>query len=140
VVSHDRYFLDRTVDHLLAMEDGKLGPRYPTPYATFIRLQREAAGAQQAVKSADKSAPAKASSRTSRAPKLSWKVSKELQSLEAAIDKLEETRNGIMDEMNACGDDYVRLQSLAAQLADADARLETAMERWMELSELAEEG
>jgi ATP-binding cassette subfamily F protein uup len=140
VVSHDRYFLDRTVDHLLAMEDGKLGPRYPTPYATFIRLQREAAGAQQAVKSADKSAPAKASSRTSRAPKLSWKESKELQSLEAAIDKLEETRNGIMDEMNACGDDYVRLQSLAAQLADADARLETAMERWMELSELAEEG
>ncbi|RIK46225.1 MAG: ABC transporter, partial [Chloroflexi bacterium] len=42
VVSHDRYFLDRTVDFLLAMEGGKLGPRYPTPYATFERLRREA--------------------------------------------------------------------------------------------------
>ncbi len=139
VVSHDRYFLDRTVDHLLAMEDGKLGPRYPTPYATFIRMQREASG----VKREAKPAPVKPSSRSNRshrARKLSWKESKELKSLEAAIDKLEETRRGIMDEMNACGDDYVRLQALAAQLADADARLETAMERWMELSELAEEG
>ncbi len=35
VVSHDRYFLDRTVDHMVEMQNGRLGPRYPSPYATF---------------------------------------------------------------------------------------------------------
>ena len=141
VVSHDRYFLDRTVDHLLAMEDGKLGPRYPTPYATFIRLQRETARARkETAAAAAKPAPAKPASQGHRPRKLSWKETKELQSLEAVIDELEESRRRTMDEMNACGDDYVRLQTLAAQLADADTRLETAMERWLELSEIAEEG
>ena len=41
VASHDRYFLDRTVDFMLAMEDGQLGPRYPSPYASFVERRRE---------------------------------------------------------------------------------------------------
>ena len=36
VVSHDRYFLDRTVDYVRFMEDGKLGPQYPGPYETAM--------------------------------------------------------------------------------------------------------
>lgn len=42
VVSHDRYFLNRTVDHIASFEDGKLGPRYPSPYSSFKRLYDEA--------------------------------------------------------------------------------------------------
>ncbi|MEZ4834485.1 MAG: ABC-F family ATP-binding cassette domain-containing protein [Caldilineaceae bacterium] len=41
VISHDRYFLDRTVDYILPFEDGKLGKRYPTPYVTYRRLREE---------------------------------------------------------------------------------------------------
>ncbi len=47
VVSHDRYFLDRTVDFLVELADGRLGPRYPTPYASFVRDRAEAQAAEQ---------------------------------------------------------------------------------------------
>jgi len=52
VVSHDRYFLDRTVDQLAILEDGRLHAGYPTPFESFLRVraeqrrqQAEAAGA-----------------------------------------------------------------------------------------------
>ena len=42
VVSHDRYFLDRTVDYVRFMEGGTLGPQYPGPYETAVKLRRQA--------------------------------------------------------------------------------------------------
>ncbi|MCB9161396.1 MAG: ABC-F family ATP-binding cassette domain-containing protein [Caldilineaceae bacterium] len=53
VVSHDRYFLDRTVDFILSMDEGRLGPRYPAPYASFVRLHREATQADAAARAGE---------------------------------------------------------------------------------------
>jgi len=151
VVSHDRYFLDRTVDHLVAMENGKLGPRYPTPYTTFVRLRQEATASSNRAKNRAEQ-PAGATSETmssatrrqqpppqsmsqSAPHKLSWKGRKEMESLEQVIENLEVTKTQLLAEMNGCGDDYVRLQTLATKLDHADAELDTALERWMELSD-----
>ena len=84
VVSHDRYFLDRTVDFLLAMEDGKLGPRYPTPYATYERLRAEVATPVSALGAVAEKAAAKPDRATdSDGPrKLSWREQRELEALE----------------------------------------------------------
>jgi ATPase subunit of ABC transporter with duplicated ATPase domains len=41
VVSHDRYFLDRTVDFLAAFEDGRFSSRYPGPFSNYLH-QRQA--------------------------------------------------------------------------------------------------
>ncbi len=135
VVSHDRYFLDRTVDFLVTVENGQLGPRYPTPYTTYARLRQEANS---------KPAPAKAEpepvTSQSKAPapvrKLSWKEQRELESLETQIERLEADKTTLLAEMNSAGADYVKLQQLGARLEALETELEKALERWLELSEI----
>ncbi len=86
VVSHDRYFLDRTVDFLQAMENGKLGPRYPTPYATFERLHQEAqlSAAPVATEVDGLARTAIAPARTDAPRKLTWKEQREYDSARGA--------------------------------------------------------
>jgi ABC transport system ATP-binding/permease protein len=140
VVSHDRYFLDRTVDFLQAFENGKLGPRYPTPYTTFERLHQEAQLAAAPVitetTTATSHAPRTEGTRSDGPRKLTWKEQREVEALEARIAKLEETKIDLTNTMNECGDDYVRLQSLAAQVDVTNEELERALERWFELAEM----
>jgi ATP-binding cassette subfamily F protein uup len=135
VVSHDRYFLDRTVDYLQALEEGKLGPRYPTPYVTFERLRQEAATPTVAEKVATKRARPE---RNDGPRKLNWKEQRELESVEGDIARLEENKTTLIDAMSRAGDDYQRLHALSAELDRINAELDAAMARWLELAELAE--
>jgi len=138
VVSHDRYFLDRTVDFLINVENGKLSGRYPTPYSTYLRLRSEeqqaTAPAATPVKVAPASVAPKASS-TNR--KLSWKEQRELESLEARIAELESAKTALTEAINSGGSDYQRLQAMGEELAALDVDLENILTRWYELAELA---
>ncbi len=133
VVSHDRYFLDRTVDFLIAMEEGRLGPRYPTPYETFARLRAEHASRPRQMAGA-----AATSRRTSRRTGLTWKEARDLEALEEEIAGLEAQKNALLDEIAQIGDNYARLRDLSIQVTALDQRLEAALERWFELSARAE--
>jgi len=137
VVSHDRYFLDRTVDFLLAMEDGKLGPRYPPPYATFERLYQEAH--QLAAPAANEPISAPRTHRPDATRKLTWKEQREFETLESRIATLEQSKSDLTERMNQHGDDYVRLQALAAEVDAANVELEQALERWFELAEILQQ-
>lgn len=137
VVSHDRYFLDRTVDHLLSFEAGTVGARYPTPYEVYRRLRDEARRATPAP-SAPARPPAEAKPAAPRPRKLSWKEQRELESLEQRITDLGEKKQALEADINAAGDDYVRLQALVAELERLQAELVAAETRWLELSEVAE--
>lgn len=140
VVSHDRYFLDRAVDFLLAMEDGKLGPRYPTPYTTFERLRQADLAAQRPEPEARSVKVAPPPGPTADGPrKLTWKEQREVEGLEGRIAELEEAKSVLTDAMNGCGDDYVRLQELAGELEATNEALEDALARWFELAEIAEQ-
>ena len=130
VVSHDRYFLDRTVDFLMSMESGRLGPRYPSPYEVFVRMQTPVA-----VAPAPKATPVR---RKPPSDRLSWKEQRELESLETQIAELEERKFLLLDEINQIGDNYQRLQDLSIQVAALEATLEAALNRWFELSAKAE--
>ncbi|MEZ4862237.1 MAG: ABC-F family ATP-binding cassette domain-containing protein [Caldilineaceae bacterium] len=140
VVSHDRYFLDRTVDFLITIEDGKLGRQYPTPYATFARLRAEEAAAAQLPVSPKTPAfappPAKT---TSPVRKLSWKEQRELETLEQEIATLEAEKATLTEAMTAQADDYLQLQALSDKIAALDETLETILMRWYELAEIAEQ-
>ncbi|MEZ4555311.1 MAG: ABC-F family ATP-binding cassette domain-containing protein [Caldilineaceae bacterium] len=140
VVSHDRYFLDRTVDFILSMDEGRLGPRYPAPYASFVRLHREATQANAAPPAPVKTpAPATVTvDAPARPRKLSWKEQQELKSLETAIATLEARRDELAQAMAAAGGDYVKLTELAAAAETLEAELDTKLLRWMELQEIAE--
>ncbi len=139
VVSHDRYFLDRTVDYLCRMEDGRLGPRYPGPYATYVELQEQVAAetaapqttARAAVRSAEPAPPA--------ARKLTWKEQRELEALETRIAELEQQKNELAESMATSGDDYLALQRLSERLDGVEDQLSAALDRWFQLSEIAEQ-
>lgn len=136
VVSHDRYFLDRTVDYLVAMENGRLGPRYPSPYSLFTRLRSEE------MPSVAHEKPATATPPTARNPRprsLSWKEQRELEEVEVQIAELEQRKVVLQAEINSASEDYRRLQELLQQIGALDEQLEPAMERWLILSEKAEQ-
>ncbi len=147
VVSHDRYFLDRTVDYLVPLEEGRLGARYPTPYSSYVRLRQEAQAAQPSSRAVDAngSGPTRVDSKAKRMtspptsakpPRLTWKQRQELEALEAEIEALEAQQQTLTAEMVNAGSDYARLQTLAAQNERAARELEQAMERWLALEEL----
>jgi ABC transport system ATP-binding/permease protein len=137
VVSHDRYFLDRTVDFIIPFEDGKLGKRYPSPYITYRQLKEadEAAVVPATIKVTP---PKNENGRpSSAARRLSWREERELEQLETQIETWEAEKAEIQQAINASGSNYARIQKLAEQLETIDASLETALERWTELAELA---
>lgn len=128
VVSHDRYFLDRNVDFVMSFEDGVLGLRYPTPYEPR-RLRPKETPSPTAV-------PMPAAPATSR--KLTWKEQKELAQIEEELPALEEQTAALTAALNEVGGDYQQLMALTAELEAAHGRLDAAMTRWLELSEIAE--
>lgn len=137
VVSHDRYFLDRTVDFFVTFEGGKPGPRYPAPYSTYQMLRDSANGDELAP---PKASPMPAPSRSqNRLRKLTWKEQRELEHLETEIARLESEQTELQTAINASGSDYLKLQQLSEQLQTVETTLEASMDRWLELSEIAEQ-
>jgi ATP-binding cassette subfamily F protein uup len=137
-VSHDRYFLDRTVDFLVSMDDGRLGPRYPSPYDVFVNLQAQATIAAPAVAPAPEVPKALQTRGAVPTVRLTWKEQRELENLETEIAELEDHKLLLLDEINQIGDNYQRLQDLSIQVAALEATLEAALSRWFELSAKAE--
>jgi ATP-binding cassette subfamily F protein uup len=138
VASHDRYFLDRTVDFLVTLADGRLGPRYPGPFSTFVRLQEEAATPLVKAASATASAPPAKPGRARSERRLTWKEQQELNDLEVRIEGLETRRFLLLDEIQKSGDNYVGLRILSDELNKIEQEVDAAMERWLELSSLTE--
>ncbi len=141
VVSHDRYFLDRTVEHLLVFEgDGTIN-RYPGGYSTFAELrQQEEAGSAPATPPprTQSSADTRRPDPQDRPRRLSFKEQRELQDLEKRIAQMEARQEALTSQINQAGDNYQRYAELADELAQLDAHLESAIERWAELAEVAQ--
>ena len=159
-VSHDRYFLDRTMKRLFAFEeDGRLR-QYEggyTDYAARRAAEEETAGtdgssktgafakADGAVKqSASEGAAASdasvSKSQRTRGPqklKFSYKEQKDYETIEADMAALEEKIAALDQAIDASASDFVKLNQLMAEKAEAEAALEEKMERWMYLEELA---
>ncbi len=133
VVSHDRYFLDRTVDFLVTLEQGQIGQRYPTPYATYVRLRAESAALVTIEKALPD--PVRAPAKPPARSKLSWKEQRELESLEAQVSTLENEKEQLTTAIGQCGNDYVKLQTLSKQLEQLESTLADALDRWLQLAE-----
>lgn len=137
VVSHDRYFLDRTVDQIAVFEQGRLRTGYPAPFETFLRLRAAERAAESSSKAPppSKTAPRPAGRVAVPAAGLSWKERQELAALEARVEALGRRQAELEAAINAAGGDFLRLESLTAEHSTAAAELELAMARWLALSE-----
>ncbi len=158
VVSHDRYFLDRTVETIFALESGGCIRQYPGNYSVYLDFRKdELATANQPESGNDRStanesspsAPAATVINVANEPKptkpgvtatrkLSFKEKRELEQLEAKIPKLEAEKAALEKTLYLNPPSgYTELNQLSAHLAELEATINTSTERWMELSELA---
>ncbi len=134
VVSHDRYFLDRVTERIFAfMPDGQI-KQFEGGWSDYHAAKEAQQERKEAPKQADapKEKPAKRN-------KLSYKDQRELDGLDAEMEALEKKIAQLEQEMTACATDYSRLETLSEQKMQAETELEEKMNRWVYLTELAEQ-
>jgi ATP-binding cassette subfamily F protein uup len=142
IVSHDRYFMDKLVDHLFVFEGNGEVRDFPGNYSQYRELEREEEKYKAAGHQAEKQQHlANAQEQTSgpatkaEARKLSYKEKRELEQLEIEMPQLEAEKAQLEAEMSQGGIDYATLQSKGERIAAIVALLEEKEMRWLELSE-----
>ncbi len=141
IVSHDRYFMDRLVEHIWVLgEDGQTTIRdYPGNYTQY-RLAREEAlrDAQRAAAATTKPAAASAPEvKNDYSQRLSYKEKFEFEQLPDRIEALETEKLGLTAQLESTND-HERILEISARLTEVVADLDEAEMRWLELSERAE--
>lgn len=142
VVSHDRYFLDRTVRRIFAFEEDGRITQYEGGYSDY-RLKVEWKSAQQTAPSAQStpkenaSAPKNWKSGQTKKLKFSYQEQKEYASIEGEIAALETKLESLEADILRFARDFGKLNELTAEKERTEQLLEEKMERWMYLEELA---
>lgn len=141
-VSHDRYFLDRTMRRIFAFEgDGKIR-QYEggyTDYALKKQAEREAEETETSKKVEMATGATKKGQRT-RGPqklKFTYQEQKDYETIEADIAALEEKIENLDKEMQTASTDFVKLNQLVTEKEATEKLLEEKMDRWMYLEDLA---
>ncbi|MBS1584118.1 MAG: ABC-F family ATP-binding cassette domain-containing protein [Bacteroidetes bacterium] len=135
IVSHDRYFMDRLVDHLFVFEGGGLVRDFPGNYSDYRLWQRdeEKKMAQEKVsEQAASSAPTEASKEKK---KLSFNEKREYEALGKEIAELEMEKTDLSAKMAEAGLPYDELERLGKRFAEVSDLLDEKELRWLELSE-----
>ncbi len=139
VVSHDRYFLDRTVDRLFCFENGRL-QRFEGNYSEFLdhrrdleKAQSDALAAKETAQRPAKSAAKRVSPQDNKPKRRSFKESKELERLDKDLPSLEEKKQTLEQAIASGRGD---LSSMSLELAALLDTLHASEERWLALSEL----
>ena len=130
VVSHDRYFLDKTVDQYLILEGQGAYTTYWGSYSDYLAKE-------QTAPEKEKLPPAPSNKPKREQKKLSYEEKKEWAGIEAAIEAAENRLNQIQEDMEANSQDAGRLMSLQEELEATEAHLYHLYERYDYLSELA---
>ncbi len=141
VVSHDRYFLDRTVDTIFALEEGGNIKQYPGNYSVYLDYkkaseEKEKELQNQAIEKESKPTKSTKSSQSKQSNKLTFKEKYEYKDLEEKIPLLEEEKEKL--EANLYSNpptDYGEMQTLTEQLSQLVEEIDRATERWLELAE-----
>ena len=147
-VSHDRYFLDRTMRRIFAFEeDGKL-KQYEGGYTDYsIRKAEEAEAENRESGTKSKSVPRsgnevkekKVKPKGPQKLKFTYKEQKEYETIEEDIAALEEELEALDSEMMKNATNSAKLSELTAKQEEVQKTLDEKMERWMYLEDLASE-
>ena len=137
-VSHDRFFLDRVVDHVIAFENNGIISQFEGNYTEYLEIRKQ----EQENKSANKKNQKKNNLPTSinkqRPRKLSYKEQREWDEIEDKITSLEQRKSELQKDITLAGSDYERAQELYKEQQQVDEELDQSLERWTELSLLIE--
>ena len=138
LVSHDRYFMDRLVDHLFVFEGNGIIKDFPGNYSDYRTSKEEAELEEKKRKAVQKPQKTTVPEKKPEKTKMSYQEKQELEKLEKEIPKLEARKLEITEKMNSGSDDYEELRQLAEEIAAINAQIEEKTERWLLLSELVD--
>ncbi len=134
IVSHDRYFMDRLVDHLFIFEGNGKVRDFPGNYSDYRKQFKENA-AQPKEKKSDPEKKGDAVSTKDRNPnKLSYNEKREFESLMKEIKQLESKKQQLTEEMNQ-KTDFSELEKLGQRVEELSREIDEKEIRWLELSE-----
>lgn len=139
VVSHDRYFMDKVVDHLLAFRGNAQIKDFPGNYSQYREwkevqelLEKEA---EEAAKTKEIK-PKQESPKKEEKKKLSFNEKREFEELDKLIPKLEEEKEQIEMELSSGSLSSNELLSKSNRISELINEIDEKTMRWMELSEL----
>ncbi|MEG4243358.1 ATP-binding cassette domain-containing protein [Microcoleus sp. MON2_D6] len=143
VVSHDRYFLDRTIDMVFALEPGGNLRLYPGNYSVYLDYKKaEEAKEIKGQKEKEKvtrtveSNNSKPTNSPQKAPKVSFNEKREYEQLESQIPKMEAEKEDIEKILSHnAPSEFAEMKKLSDRLAQLTQEIDRATERWLELAE-----
>ena len=150
-VSHDRYFLDRTVDRIAAFEEERI-VIYEGDYTEY--QEKSGKIETDAIESVDSGAGLHikknnekkkegrekwlASKNKEKLLKFTYKEQKEFETIDEDIEKLEEKIGELDGQISKCATDFIKLNEFMQEKEKTEAKLSDKMERWVYLNDLAE--
>ncbi len=132
IVSHDRYFMDKIVDHLFVFEGDGVIRDFPGNYTEYREWKAEQLAIARANKTKTKATP-KSQSPTDEG--LTREQKKMVKNLEKSIERLEEKKAEIMEKFNDTSMSVEQVQKLSEELQTVGSQIEEKEMQWMELME-----
>jgi ATP-binding cassette subfamily F protein uup len=136
IVSHDRYFMDRLVDHLFVFEGDGVIRDFPGNYTLYRNEIKEPATApeKKELKTIAVTAPVVTKAAPKRQP--SFKEKREFELLEKEISELTKERTTVTEKLNSGDTPFDELQKLSVRIGEIAKLLDEKEFRWLELSEI----
>ncbi len=137
VVSHDRYFMDKVVDHLLVFKGNGEIKDFPGNYTQYREWQKMQSknDVEKTIKAEPKQSNLKTTTKESR--KLTFKEKREFEQLEKDIEKLEAEQKEIEEALTSCTLSVDEIKEKSIRLPKLKEELDEMTMRWLELAEKA---
>lgn len=136
IVSHDRYFMDKLVDHLFVLEGNKEIKDFPGNYSQWREWKKENKSELPIAESLEKTAPSEIVKPKDKPKKFGFNEKREFGLLEKEIEKLEKRKADINKIFEEGLTDSYKMMELSEELGKVIETLEEKEMRWLELSEL----
>ncbi|MBK7872484.1 MAG: ABC-F family ATP-binding cassette domain-containing protein [Saprospiraceae bacterium] len=137
VVTHDRFFMDKIVDHLFVFEgNGKIGD-FNGDYTEYRELQKEREREQRSAARVEEQKQKQSQQPQASERRLSQDERKEMNKLEKEIKRFEERKGEIMEQFNSTDLTPDTIEKLGKELNQINEMLEEKEMRWLELAELS---
>ena len=134
IVSHDRFFMDKVVDHLFVFEGNGKVKDFPGNYTQYREWKSQQTKAE--VAAAKPEQPQKAKERPEAKRRMTFKEKKEFEQLEADIEQLETEKSEIETALSGGEQDAKKITELSARFDEISRLLDEKTDRWIELSEI----
>ena len=136
LVSHDRYFMDKLVDHLFILDETPEIKDFPGNYTDY-RLQVEDEKADNTKSGKESKSDKKQETKKEPGKKLNFNEQKEFNNLEAELKKLEAQKTELIQKLNSGSTDHSELAKWSSEIEKITETVDEKELKWLELSERA---